>query len=328
MSVPQDVIPVYGTVAIDGTRHQIVLGGGGEDSASPHGLTYDVDRFNTSAELEVSVLGDEAPPSGTPVACQIQDDRIFSGTVTKAEAHAGWVHIVANDVVHELKRASLTQSFQQAPIEDIATAALEEVGADYAVDLPPEQTSAEFSDERCDRVLEQCATWGNGVWLVDTDDTVRLTQDIASTSTRRRADYVIDAAPGERSMPYQSVRVEGASPASSRGTASMHLLSSESVVATAGDGEPTYRHEDDRVKTQAMAENAAQQILKELRRQRAGGPVTIVGDGTLRPFDTLELPSSISEQAYLISGIQHRITNREGFRTTVQCSGTVEGGVA
>lgn len=327
--MPDDVIPVYGAVEIGGEQHQVVLdgGGGGQGSESPHGLTLDVDRFNTSAELEVSVLADP-PASGTDVSCSLQGETVFTGTVTKAEGRSGWVHVVANDVAHELKRASLTQSFQQAPIEDIATAALEEVDADNAIDLPLERTSAEFSDERCDRILEQCATWGNGVWWVDTQNTVHLTQDIAAASTQHEAAHVIDAAPGERSMPYQSVKVIGASPASSKGVGSMHLISSESVTATAGTGEPTYEHEDDRIKTQAMANNAAQKILDELRRQRAGGPVTIVGEPALTTFDTLTLPPAISTQEYLVSGIQHRVTSQDGFRTTVQCSGAVDGGTA
>lgn len=320
--------PVYGTVAVGGEPYQVVLGGSTAAGGSePEGLTYDVDRFNTSAELEVDILAETPPQEDRVVSCSLQGETIFTGTVTKAEQRSGYVHLIANDSVHELKRATLTQSFTEAEIREVAAAALGEVGfnlrSSAMIDLPPEKTSAEFTEERCDKVLEDVSDWGNGVWGVDTENAVYLTQSINERSTSHDLEYIIDAAPGERAMPYQSVRVEGTSPASRQGRRAIQLISSQSVSATAGEGEPTFSHQDSRIKTQAMAENAAEAILAELKRQRGTGTIKVAGNPSLRPYDTITLPPSIDETEYLVSGVQHRITNRDGFRTTIKCGGVV-----
>ncbi|MFC7323252.1 hypothetical protein ACFQMF_01530 [Halorubrum rutilum] len=320
--------PVYGSVSVGGETYRIVLGGETPaGSTSPDGLTYDIDRFNTSAELEADILMETPPTEDRIVSCSLQGETIFTGSVTKAEQRSGFVHLIANDVVHELKRATLTQSFTEADIATIAKAALG--AADFnarssaMIDLPAETTSAEFSEERCDKILEDVSDWGNAVWGVDTADSVYLTQLIGARTTRHELEQVVDAAPGERTMPYQSVRVEGASPASRKGQQSMHLVASESVRATAGDGEPQFTHQDSRIKTKAMAENAAEAILTELKRQRGTGTITVAGDPTIRPYDTVSPLDTIDTGEYLVSGIQHRITSQDGFRTTIQCGGVV-----
>lgn len=320
--------PVYGSVSVGGDTHRIVLGGETPDgSTSPDGLTYDIDRFNTSAELEADIHADTPPPEGQSVTCSLQGETFFTGTVTTSEKRAGFVHIIANDIVHTLKRATLTQSFTQANIATIAEAALEQASVNArttaAIDLPAETTSAEFSEERCDKVIEDVSDWGNAVWGVDTANSVYLTQSIGERTTRHELEYVVDAAPGERTMPYQSVRVEGASPASRKGRQSMHLVASESVRATAGDGEPQFTHQDSRIKTKAMAENAAEAILTELKRQRGTGTITVAGDPSIRPYDTVSPFDTIDTGEYLVSGIRHRITSQDGFRTTIQCGGVV-----
>jgi len=323
--MPITTDPVYGTVDINSESHRVVLGGstaGG--SQSPHGLTYDADRFNTAGELEVSILAESTPPEDAEVSCSIRGESIFTGTITKAERRAGgYVHLIANDVVHDLKRATLSQSFQEADIQDIATAALDAVGASYSVDLPDETTSGEFSDERCDKIIEKCSDWGHAVWTVTEQNVLQLTQTVSAISSAYDLEHVIDAAPGERAMPYQSVQVEGTSPASRRGRPSMHLISSGSVVATVGEGDPTFRHQDSRIKTQSMADNAAQAIYDELQRQQATGPITLAGDARIRPYDTVTLPEHIDSGECLVSSVQHRLTARDGFRTTIQCGGVV-----
>ena len=321
--------PVYGSVSIGSDTHRIVLGGDTPGNADgPDGLTYDVDRYNTSAELEVDILADTPPAEERAVTCSIQGETVFTGTVTKSEQRTEFVHLIANDVVHDLKRATLTQSFTEADIATVAEAALGQASINArqtaAIDLPAATTSAEFSEERCDKVLEDVSDWGNAVWGVDATNTVYLTASIDERTTRHDLEYIIDAAPGERTMPYQSVRVEGASPASRKGRSSMHLVASESISATAGEGDPQFSHQDSRIKTTAMAENAAQAIHTELQRQRGTGTITTVGNPLIQPYDTVSPPDHIAADEYLVSGVQHRITSRDGFRTTIQCGGLVE----
>ncbi|GGM64162.1 hypothetical protein J2752_000466 [Halarchaeum rubridurum] len=320
--------PIYGAADVGGETAPIVLGGESlPGTQSPYGLTLTQDRWNTSAELEVSLLQDTKPETGSRITCSVTGERIFTGTISSAESRSGWYHVIAHDPIYELKRTTLTQSFQQATLVDIAARALEEAGVDdVSISLPVERTSVEFTGTRCDRVLEKVATWGGGVWYVAADGTVHVTTTIAEMSTAHDESAVVDAAPGDRSMPYQSVRVTGASPASQKGADAMCLISSESLVATAGDGTPRFDYHDDGIRTQAMAENAAQSILEELKRQRATGSITLPGRASIRPFDTLSVPDAIDTQTYLVSGITHRLTSQDGFRTTVTCGGVLAEG--
>ena len=319
---------VYGTVTVDGEVFRPVVGdssqSGRSGSASAAsggrkklGIEYITDRYNTSAKLSVPVLADSAPVEGQDVQLIIQDETVFTGQINSSESGLGdRIYLTAYDAADELKGATLTQSFDRATITAIAKAALEEAGIDsYEVNLPSERSSPDFDNERCDRVLQRCATWGDAIWYVTPDNMVVLTQSVSSEG--HDLEYLTDTSDGLASPAYESVTVIGSAPTSRRGQQSMHMLSSKRIIASAGDGLPKYRYEDAGIRTQKMAENAAQSILKELQRQKEGGTITVLGDPTIRPWDTVTLPPAQGGTTYLVSGAEHSLTSRKGFKTKI-----------
>lgn len=320
--MPLDSEQVYGIARIGSATVPLVVGGSsGQSSGSDQKLrlSYIVDRYNTSAKLKTPVLTQRSFDEGDELTVDLQDETIFTGAVESSEDGLGdRVHLTAYDAADKLKGATLTQSFDTASIGTIATAALDAAGVgNYRVNVPNERTSPDFDNERCDKVLERCAKWADGVWFVTVDNEVVLTQDIAGESFDHELEHVIDATPGVTTPPYQSVLVIGTAPASKTGQETMHMLSSEAIIATAGDGSPRYRYEDAGIRTQKLADNVAQNILRELERQRRGGTITIVGEPSIRPWDTVTLPAAQGGGTYLVSGVEHSISSRKGFKTTI-----------
>lgn len=299
--------------------------------ADDEAMRLTVDRRNTAAELTAKGLIDTAPAEDVPVQASIMDAQVFAGTATDTQATGdGRVSLTAFDAARDLKRATLSQSYNQASIATIAEDACQQAGVEYDLDLPRETTSAEYTDKRCDVVLQKMADLGKAVWVVDPQGTVVVTQEVGELSTDHELEYVLDHSTGTATPAYQSVRVYGSSPASagasnrSGGQSAMHLLSSAPITATAGDGEPTYTYTDDDIRTQQQAQNVADRVLQKLQAQRKGGWTDIVGDPTIRPYDTVTMPGHLGGESYLVSGVTHRLSAGNGYTTRISCGGLIE----
>lgn len=281
-----------------------------------------VDKQNTAAELAVKGLIDTTPAEGSSVTASLMGETVFAGTVADAnEMGDGRTKITAFDVVRDLKKNSLTQTFDSAQIEQIAVAACQAAGIDYSIDLPNETTSAEYSDKRCDEIVDKMADIGRAVWVVEPDRGLVVTQDVASITESHELEYVLDHSAGAATPPYQSVRVQGASPTSeggsgrSGGRSSSHLISSSAITATAGEGEPTYQYKDNDIRTQQQAQNVADSVLRKLKSQQKSGWIKIVGDASITPYDTVTMPDSLGGTQYLVAGVEHTLGVKDGFKT-------------
>ena len=84
---------------------------------------------------------------------------------------------------------------------------------------------------------------------------------------------------------------------------------------------------DDRITTQAMANNTARKMWINVRRQRSKGTIRVVGDTRLRPLDSCrmlpELSASENGDFYHINSVTHLIDS-QGFFTDVNVSGYVD----
>jgi len=299
--------------------------------AGDEALELTVDRQNTAAQLTAQGLLDQPPESGTRLEASLLGEPIFAGTLTDPQTTGdGRTKLQAYDAARDLKQATLTQTFDEARIGSIAAAAFAQARVGYDLGLPEERTSAEYTDKRCDVIVQKMADMGNAVWVVDPTGTIQITQDIGALTTEHELESVIDTSAGKATPAYQSVRVYGSSPASAGasdrvgGQSAMHLLASAPVSATAGEGEPTYTYTDDDIRTEQQAQNVADRIQQELQAQQQGGWIDIVGDPTIRPYDTVTLPESLGGAQYLVSGVRHRLGISNGFTTRIRCGGVIE----
>lgn len=284
-----------------------------------------VDKKNTAAQLTVKGLIETTPSEGSEVTASLMEEEVFTGTVADPnEMGDGRTKIKAFDGVRDLKKNSLTQTFESAQIEQIAVAAAQAAGLDYVIDLPDETTSAEYSDKRCDEIIEKMADIGSAIWFVDAGGLLTVTQDVAAETDRHQLEYVLDHSAGAATPPYQSVRVEGASPTSeggegrSGGRSSSHLISSGVITATAGEGEPTYRYKDNDIRTEQQAQNVADSVLRKLKSQQKSGWIKIVGDASIRPYDTVTMPDHLGGAQYLVAGVEHTLGVKSGFKTKMR----------
>lgn len=299
--------------------------------AGDEALEITVDRQNTAAQLTAQGLIDEAPDSDTELEVSILGERVFTGSLTDPQtAGDGRTTLKAYDAARDLKRATLTQTFEEARLNSIAAAAFASARVDYNLDLDESRTSAEYTDERCDKIVQKVADLGKGVWVVDPTNTIQITDDIGQLSTSHQLESVIDVSAGKATSAYQSVQVWGASPASAGagdrtgGRQAMHLLASEPVSASVGIDDPTYTYVDDDIRTEEQAQNVADRIYLELKTQQKGGWIDIVGDPTIRPYDTVQLPEQLGGETYLVSGVTHRLGVDNGFTTRIECGGLID----
>lgn len=327
MSVQQ----VYGSVTVDGTDYPIVIGGsggsgrdGGNGTSTKVGLQLKADRHNTAGQCKVAVYAPEPPQTGSPMRVWINGTTVFTGTLRSRTPGAGDRHrLTAYDAAWDLKKTTVTQSYTTASVATIARDAAAAAGIDIAVSVPTEYASPEFKAQTAATILSKVATWSDGIWYVDIDNTVHVTADVSSVSRAHHLQRITAAHPEESIPPYQSVRVIGTSPASRKGLKTMHLIPSQPIVATAGEGEPQYTYRSEDIRTQSMAQKSATAIRKELLRQRYTGTIDIVGDPAIRPYDTILLPPAQGDAEFLVTGIKHRLDGQEGFTTAITPGGVV-----
>jgi hypothetical protein len=325
--MPLATEPIHGHVDVQGERYRIVSGGSsgtGGNTDTETGLQYVSDRYNTAGKLAATVLSDVEIPESVPVQVDVRDTTIFTGTIRNSkEGISDRVRIEAYDAVADLKRNTLTASYDRASIETITQDALAEAGVTGAIDLPTIRVSPEFDGLRCDKVLKKVARWGDAAWWTTAENVVVVTDEIAGETDTHELRYIRDASPGKRTPAYQSVRVVGSSAVSRRGLGYRYLLSSQPIIATAGTGSPVFEFRDNDIQSQQQAENVAKALKKRLEAQQKAGWVEIVGREGIRPFDDVQLPPDLGGETYLVSSVEHTIDDRNGFVTRLDLGGLI-----
>lgn len=315
-------------------------------------LVHKTGRFSAAGRLEVTIYPvHDAPDEGQTMSVVINDDRIFTGTLSDVnEQENGTVRLIAHDALYALKQATLTRDFDGVGIGEIARAAGNQADQTVVVDTDTEQDAAaaqverqvapleevsgleidvsdavdaglgklypSFTNTRCDRVIERCARWASGSYWVDERNIVHIGPSPSSLIELTRL-LANDASQAPK--PYQSVKVIGTSPADKAGLEDSHLLPDERVTATAGSGEPQYTYRSEQIWTPYQAETVAQKVYREIRRKQRGGTIEIVGRADVRPLDIVQLPS---ETAYMVDKLTHRLST-DGFVTSITCSAPI-----
>jgi hypothetical protein len=326
--VPIETRPVYGEVRAAGETYRIVSGGTSGTSHQTEldtGLTYKSDRYNTAGKLDVTVLSETDIPEEVDAEVYLRDTLVFRGTIRNSKPGISLrIRLNCYDAVADLKRNTLSGTYNRASITEITEAALAEAGVTGQVDLPQVRVSPSFDETRCDKVLKKVARWGDAAWWVSAGNEVVVTENIAAETERHEAELIRDASPGKRTPTYQSVRVIGSSPVSRRGLGYRYMISSSPIVATAGTGTPRFTLRDNDIQTQEQAQKAADAIHKRLQAQQKSGWIELVGNESIRPFDTVQMPETLGGEEYLVSAIKHTLDSRSGFVTRCNLGGLIE----
>ena len=311
---------VYGNV--DGDA--IVIGGQTprDSDALETGLRVETGLYNKAAVAKATVLGDHS--EGDEISVELVDGSIFSGTVQNTENGVGdRTRVTAYDAIYDLKRTEISLKLD---VTNAELAIKDEVEKRIDVDVVIEASSrtdvaTNFKETALDAYVEKMAKLTNTVWYVNYSNQLVI-DDPGSVGRERSLERLIDVSAGKRSPAYQSVRVIGNSATSRRGKDHKHMVASEPVVATAGDGDPEFRFEDDSIGSQEQAQNVADSIRNRLKRQQKGGYVEVVGRNDLRPWDIVELPEAQGGESYTVSTVKHTV-GAEGWKTRLGLGGLV-----
>ncbi len=128
-----------------------------------------------------------------------------------------------------------------------------------------------------------------------------------------------------QTLAYKGVKILGESPASFKGSDTSTWLTTREVSGETGQ-DPKLQLFDPLVRDQSAAGTEAQAILKTLSYGKFL-TVTVVGNSDIKLGDAIvlkQLPEDSLNGEYKVMGVEHLLSKSEGFRTTVECGGTVE----
>jgi hypothetical protein len=299
-------------------------------------IKVETNRYSSAARAEIIGLSqDIVPNEGEEIVVSINGIVVFTGEITKVNPKGdGEVKIVAFDAIKKLKKTSISQTFDQAELKDVARYVADQADVDLITNFNTTcPVSPVFNRTSAVKVINQLCRWGDVYWWVNEYNELIISE--LNPGVFQLGEELIEDDPeaSTKEIPYQSVVVYGGGSASKSiqsneigGAEAYHTLAKYPIKAEAGQGEPTYTYRSEQILTQRQADNVAQAILHEFQMQRAEGTVGVVGEGAqIRPFDVLEMPDSLNNERYLVSGVKHTFSNDEGFISDVNCGGLVDG---
>lgn len=232
------------------------------------------------------------------------------------------------------------------PIEDDSASvgpSIGSPGAGYDEDTggePTEQSTAVREDDGSVTVeftkldgasaLDNMAEQANAVWYVSVYNIVTFTtspdsviHDLGNSETDPRG--VVDASAGKTEPPYQSVYVIGDSAVNNDyfSRAHTHIIASNRVAASAGNGTPVYTVFTNNVYTEEEAQKVADSIYEQLQMQQKGGWVATIGAPEITLYDVIQMPEHLGGEQYMVAGVEHMIDEQNGYETTIQCGGLI-----
>lgn len=321
--------------------------------------TIETSRYNEAATIELETLAENATreeiqqvtTSEASVTVAVNDVTVASGMLTELTVdEAGMVTVAAEDAVQALVTGGVGKEYVQKPassvLEDVlfragieavsqggGTAgrpgfALENLSgvSDDDGDNQDFLTTHNFTDTTCLEAVETVTRNQGWYWYVDAENVVHVVSELEPET--HELEYVTETTAGLQTEPYRQVIVTGGNQMSmeeGEDTSQQHLLSKTKVQGIAGDPDgPAYRFYDSSIHTARVAQNVAIEILLEFKRQRATGEITIVGDPAIRPHDVVQMPEVLGGEQYIVSSMAHKLSNSDGFLTTIGVGGLVD----
>lgn len=321
--------------------------------------TIETSRYDEAGTIELEALAENATREEiqqvrvdlSSVTVAVNDVTVASGMLTELSVdESGMVTVGAVDAVRALTTGGVGQEYVQTPASDVLDDVFTRAGMEavsqgggtvgrpgYALhdlsgvddddgDNQDFLTSHNFTDTTCLEAIEAVTRNQGWYWYVDEENVVHVVDNMDDPTTHE-LEYVTETTAGLQSEPYRRVIVTGGNGASmeeGEDTNQSHLLSKTKVQGIAGTEDPTYRFYDSSIHTARVAQNVAVDILLEFQRQRATGEITIVGDPTIRPHDVVQMPDELGGEQYIVSSMAHKLSNSDGFLTTIGVGGLVD----
>jgi hypothetical protein len=245
----------------------------------------------------------------------------------------GTIKVVAFDVIKRLLRTKINKNYTSAKISrvvrDVADKAdITGLGVSLEEDII---VSPDYDNTAATQVLAQASKWGNVLWWIDRFGGLHVEPPQVDAFCIGAEFIKPEPSVGTKNIPYERVVVQGLTPASQTieslpgGLATVHMLAKEPIVATAGQGEPVYTYKSKQIRTRRQAENTAQAILDEFRRQQASGSFKLVGEGApIRSLDTVIMTEVLGGDEYLVNSVKHTFNNSDGFISNITVGGFID----
>lgn len=194
-------------------------------------------------------------------------------------------------------------------------------------------------------ILERIVKSTNSIWDIDRYGTFQIGPpvpdgNIPTAAKSHKIRYFTDTSAGLRSPAWRSVVVIGDGIVSQDGWQSNAQLSKNSVnfaepvtesLSTQDDilrenlAGPTFEYVNMEINTAKEAEHVLAKIRDEIRKQMAGGEVTLVGYPEIWPGDAIKFPNSKNQpyglEEFRAAKVIHRFNNSDGYITIVKVAG-------
>jgi len=292
---------------------------GGIDVKTIRGYS-DTTRLNQAGVAEIKKgLATELPLEGDEFKMDINGERVFTGIVYSSSVNEdGTISIKAFDQFIKLKQAERCAFTENDRIRNIIKRILEAYDVDYRIQIDDDRkivTTVELSHRKPEKVLWWLTKWLDILWWIDTE-TGELVVGNPSVE-QKDIEFVLGSNVENGSPTYEKVIAYGESPKSRKGQQTEHLVAKERLKGTAGNGEPVLRTKSRAIRSQEQADRAAKALLRESWIQAKMGTVDIVGREDIRLFDRMTMPEILGGQTHTVTGIRHKLSNEDGYTTTL-----------
>lgn len=184
----------------------------------------------------------------------------------------------------------------------------------------------DYQSENSAQALNDLAEAADALWWVMPSNSLAFTD---TPQVREiSVNGITESQTGSKELPYTKVVITGASKKQAEGDRRRPRRSKDIIRAVAGDksAPPSQTFRPDprqRIRTQKMAKNVANSVLKELKRQRKSGTLDLVGRAAVFPDDVVQTPPYYGGEEYLVTAVNHTIDSDAGFMSTLSLGGTI-----
>jgi hypothetical protein len=321
---------VTAELRVDGESRQVLIGGTEPQSENrargevPKDVIAKSESTNTAGVVKATILGDVSV--GASAELRVQDETVHAGTVQKSEPGTGdRQRVTSFDVSHQLKQTILSINFDTISADIAFQRVADAVDVDLDIRFlvtPFESITTTFKEKQADQIIAKLTKLTDTISFVNSENELVIA-DPENAGAGFELTQVIDVSAGVRRPQYQSVQVIGNTATAERGLDARHLISSQPILAEAGEGQPSFIFEDDSIASQQQAVNVAESLLRKLKKQQRGGFVSVVGRPEIRPFDSVTLPPAQGGQTFLVARVEHTISDTDGFRTRLSLGGSI-----